>query len=240
MTYSDTTNLSGIIQTIERLTDVGQTYISGDATRLKEMTATINRINHRVWHTIFMSTGNWQYDDGNFTDLPMATADIVSGTARYAIPTDALTIQRVEVKDENGLEYQLTPITKELIKGQAIDEFLDVAGTPMYYSLVNGTMELFPAPNYASSGGLKAYFDRDSVDFATTDTTKTPGFASPYHELIPIKASIEWLKVKQPNSPTLAILLQDDIRVEKSLKDYYGKRFKDYKSRIGRAYASYK
>lgn len=55
--------MAGIVQTVERLTDVGQTYISSDTTRLKEMTATINRINHRVWHTIFMSTGNWQYDD---------------------------------------------------------------------------------------------------------------------------------------------------------------------------------
>jgi hypothetical protein len=202
MIFSSTTTKAGIIQEIERLTDLGQTYISGDATRLAEMTATINRINHRVWHTIFMATGNWQYDDGNYTDLPIATTDLVSGTAKYAIPSDALTIQRVEIKDENGLEYQLTPITKELIKGQAVDEFLDVDSTPMYYSIVNGTMELFPAPNYASTGGLKVYFDRACVDFAYNDTTKTPGFASPYHEAVPVGMAIEWLKMIAKGSIT--------------------------------------
>jgi len=246
MIFSSTTTKAGIIQEIERLTDLGQTYISGDATRLAEMTATINRINHRVWHTIFMATGNWQYDDGNFTDLPIATTDLVSGTAKYAIPSDALTIQRVEIKDENGLEYQLTPITKELIKGQAVDEFLDVDSTPMYYSIVNGTMELFPAPNYASTGGLKVYFDRDSVDFTVADpmttelNNQTPGFASPYHEILPIKASIEWLKVKQPQSPTLPLLLQDDLKLEQSIKQFYAVRFKDYKPRIGRAKRNWK
>jgi len=240
MTFSDTTNLSGIIQTIERLTDLGQTYISGDSSRLKEMTATINRINHRVWHTIFMSNGNWQYDDGNYTDIPSATTDLVSGTASYALPSDALTVQRIEAKDSTGLWSVLTPITKELLNGIAVDEFAKTDGSLMYYRLVNGTIELFPASNYASTGGLKVYFDRDSVDFATSDTTKTPGFASPYHEILPIKASIEWLKVKQPNSPTLPLLLQDDLKLEDSIKKFYGKRFKDYKPRISRARQSFK
>lgn len=239
MVFSNTTTKAGIIQEIERLTDVGQTYISGDATRLAETTATINRVNHRVWHTIFMSTGNWQYDDGGYTDLPMATTNLVSGQSLYALPSDALTIQRLEVKDAAGLWVELTPITKEMIS-QGVDEFMKDNGPVQYYRLINNTVELFPAPNYASTGGLKAYFDRDSVDFATSDTTKTPGFASPYHEILPIKAAIEWYKVKQPQSPTLIQLQQDDLKLEKALKEFYGSRFKDYKPRIGRRKVSYR
>jgi len=239
MVFSNTTTLAGIIQTIERLTDVGQTTISGNATNLAETTATINRINHRVWHNIFMATGNWQYDDGNQTDLPYATTDIVSGTASYALPDDALTVQRVEAKDSNGLWTVLTPIAKELV-GQALDEFMKTNGPLMYYRLFNGVIELYPASNYASTAGLKVYFDRDSFDFVVGDTTRTPGFASPYHEIIPIKASIEWLKVKQPQSPTLPILIQDDLKLEKSMKDFYGKRFKDLKPKITRAYQSFR
>jgi len=239
MNYSDTTNLSGIIQTVERLTDLGQTYISGDATRLKEMTSTINRVNHRVWHLIFMSTGNWQYDDGNNTDLPQSTTDLVSGQAKYALPDTALTVQRIEAKDTGGLWTVLAPLTTPSI-GQAVDEFMKDNGPLLYYRLLNNTIELFPAPNYASTGGLKVYFDRDSVDFATSDTTKTPGFASPYHEILPIYAAIEWLKVKQPQSPTLAILLQDAMRLEKSIKEFYGKRFKTMLPKIGRMSQNWK
>lgn len=238
MVFSNTQTKAGIIQELERLCDLGQTYISGNSNVLAESVATINRINHRVWHTIFMSTGNWQYDDGGYTDLPQATANLVSGTAMYALPSDALTIHRIEVKNQNGDWELLNPITKEQLL--AVDEFLDTDSVPMYYRLVNNTIELFPAPNYASTGGLKAYFDRDSVDFATTDTTKTPGFASPYHEILPIKAAIEWYKVKQPQSPTLIQLQQDDLKLEKALKEFYGVRFKNLKPRITRVSQSFK
>jgi len=239
MVYSNTTTKDGIIQTMEELCDLGDAYISGDTTRLRQFTARINRIAHRVWHTIFMANGSWQYDDGNYTDLPSATADLVSGTRKYALPSDALTVQRVEAKNEAGDWYVLKPLDKERI-ALGLDEFMETDGQPNYYRLVNGVIELMPGSNYASTGGLKVYFDRDSVDFAYNATTATPGFASPYHEIIPIKASIEWLKVKQPQSPTLQVLLQDDLRVETSLKEYYGKRFKDKVKRIGRAYSSYK
>ena len=102
MNYSDTTNKDGIIQTIEELCDLGDTYISGDSTRLKQFTARINRVSSLVWHIIHKATGNWQYDDNNNTDLPFATTNLVLGQRRYTLPSDALTIQRIEIKDENG------------------------------------------------------------------------------------------------------------------------------------------
>ena len=240
MNYSNTTTKDGIIQTVEELCDLGDAYISGDTTRLRQFTARINRIAHRVWHTIFMANGNWQYDDGNYTDLPSVTTDIVSGQKSYALPSDALTVQRVEAKDTAGLWTVLTPFTKENVRGQAMDEFLKDDGPLMHYRLLNGVIELYPASNYASTDGLKVYFDRGAVEFEYDDTTATPGFASPYHEILPIKASIEWLKVKQPQSPTLPLLIQDDLKLEQSIKQFYAVRFKDYKPRIGRAKRNWK
>ena len=239
MTYSDTTNLSGVVQTIERQTDLGQGYFSGDASRLKEITAMINEENHRIWAFIFLSSGNWQYDDGNYTNLPSGASDLVSGTAKYALPSEALTVQRIEVKDANGSFYQLTPITKEMINGEAVDEFMKEDGQPSFYRLVNGTAEIFPAPNYSSTGGFKVYFDRGSVDFVTSDTTKTPGFASEFHGWLPLKTSITWLEIKQPQSPTLAGFRLKDQKYELDVKKFYGLRFKDLKPRISRAYQSF-
>lgn len=238
MVYSDTTNLSGIIQEEERLTNLGYALISGVAQTLKEFTSLNNIACHKIWHTIFTSNGNWQYDDANKTDLPSGVANLVSGTATYAMPSDALTIKRIEIKDASGIWFKLMPITLEEIESKG--EFMKDAGIPEYYRLVGSTIELFPTPNYASTGGLKVFFDRDSVDFATTDTTKTPGFASPYHELVPVKASLAWFTAKEPTSAVIPLLLQEEARLEKGLKEFYGMRFKDKKAVVGRAYSTYK
>jgi hypothetical protein len=239
MQFNDTTNLNGIIQEIERMTDLGSTYISGDATRLKDFTSTINRVSSRVWHTIFMSSGNWQYDDSNNTDLPQSTTNLVSAQRKYTIPSDALTIQRIECKDASGQWYELKPITKEMVH-QGLDEFMKSDSQPMYYRLLGNTLEMFPASNYASTAGMKVYYDRGSVAFVSTATTATPGFAGEYHEIIPIGASIEWLKVKQPNTPSLTILTNDYLKIEDNIKKFYGKRFKDMKPAISRLKESYK
>lgn len=239
MKFSDTTNRDGIIQEFERLTDQGIGTVSGDTDKLKDAVATANRVSHRVWHTIFLATGNWQYDDGNYTDLPSATTDLVLGQRRYSLPSEALTIHKVEVKDKDGNWYQLRPITKEKITWEGLDDFMDENGYPIYYRLVNGVIEIYAPTNYNQDDSLKVYFDRDSVDFSTSDTTETLGFVSPYHEIIPIKMAIEWLKVKQPQSPTLPILVQDDLKLENSIREFYGRRFRDYKPRIGRAKRRY-
>jgi hypothetical protein len=239
MTFNSTSTLSGVIQIYERFIDSGYAYVSGDTNRMLEATNLANQKSSEIWHIIHEATGNWQYDDSNNTDLPFATTDIVNAQRRYALPTEALTVQRVEAKDSSGNWTVLRPLIKESIP-EALDEFHDENGTPMYYNLVDGVITLYPATNYASTDGLKVYYDREAVAFETSDTTKTPGFASPYHEILPVMMAMEWYNVKQPTSPTLVKLEQKFLRLEKALKDFYGKRFKDYKPRVGRAKVSYR
>jgi len=238
MKYSDTTSLSGIIQEEERLTGLGYAAISGNTTLLKEFTSLNNIEGNKVLHLIHSSTGNWIYDDSNHDDLPTATSDLVENTSVYAIPSDALTIKRIEVKDSAGNWYKLQPISLEQINSEG--EFFSVSGRPIYFRLINDTLEVYPATNYNSSNGLRVFYDRAGVDFLTTDTTKTPGFASLYHTVIPIGASLAWLKVKIPNSPQIPLLEKDYQKLELNIKQFYGQRFKDKKSRVGRAYKSYK
>lgn len=239
MKFNSTTDRDGIIQEIERMTDLGIGYISGDTNRLADMTATVNRVNSRVWHSIFLATGNWSYDDSNNNDLPVATTALVVDQDNYTLPTESLTVERVEVKDEDNNWYRLTPIITEGING-AVDEFMDVSGRPSYYRVLGNIVYLHPASDYAQDASLKVYYDRESASFTTADTTKTPGFASPYHEIIPIKASIEWLKIKQPQSPTLPILLADEQKIDLAITQFYARRYKDYKPKIGRAKQSFK
>lgn len=238
MNYSDTTNLNGIIQEEERLTGLGYAGISGVTEKLKEFTSLNNIASHQIWHIIFTANGNWQFDDANQTDLPSSTCDIVSGTSKYPLPDDALTVKRIEIKDANEVWFTLQPITLEEISVKG--EFLTDSGTPRFYTLINGTIELFPTPNYDSTAGFHPFFDRDCVEFATTDTDTAPGFASPYHSVIAVKGALAWIKVHFPTSGQIPLLQQDEIKLETDIKKFYGLRFKDKKPRVGRAYSSYR
>lgn len=201
---------------------------------LKQFTRHINTCSSKVWSWIFESYGGWIYDDGNETDLPQGATDLASGTSKYALPSEALTVNRIEVMDSAGNYVKLTPITQEMI-ASGIDEFQSTDGTPQGYRLIGNTVELFPAPSYNSTGGLKVYFDREAVAFASTDTTKAPGFASPYHNALAVGASLEWMKIKQPDHATIVHLKEDWARYERDIRQFYTERWKDYKPRMKRA-----
>jgi hypothetical protein len=233
MQFSDTTNNLGIIQACEDYCGLGITGISSDANKLKEFTRYSNRASRLIWHWIFLSQGVWQYDDSNESGQPQGTANLVSGTAVYALPTGTLTVRRVEIKDSNGNWVKLNRILIDQIPN-AVDEYQDTDGTPNQYRLIGDEIELFPAPNYASTDGLKVYFDRASTDFASTDTTQTPGFASPYHDLVAIGASMEWLKAKRPDSATLANLRNDWAEGKIEVSKFYAQRDKSTPSKISR------
>lgn len=239
MVFNDTTNRKGIIQEIEKNTDLGIGYISGNTDLMKDFTADVNVVSSEVFALIYLLCGNWQYDDSNYTDLPQAVTDLVSGTDKYLIPETALTIQRLEYKDESGNWYVIDPITKEQIN-VAVDELLKTDGNPQYYRILNGTVELFPAPNISVTGGLKIYFDRANVDFVTSDTTKKPGFDSFLHDIIPVKTAIKWFDRKQATSPSLQRLLVREAKLEALLTKHYSKRFKDKAPVIGRKKESFK
>jgi hypothetical protein len=239
MQFSDTTNNLGIIQACERYTNLGDTTISGNTDKLKEFTAYINTSMRRIWHKIFMSSGEWIYDDGNQTNLPQATTALVDGQATYALPTGALTIQRVEFKDESGIWTEIRPITLDDIH-TAVEEYKKEDGKPDTYRLLDDTIELFPAPDFGQVASLKIYFERGSVAFSYTDTTQSPGFVAEYHDLVPLEASLEWLKIHLPGDGTTAQLKEDYTKTEANLMAYYNRRFKAHKIVMTRHYNTFK
>lgn len=231
MQYNDTTNLTGIIQACEDYTGLGDGAISGNATLLKQFTRYINTRYRVIRHWIFETLNAWKFDDGNETDLPQATTNLNSGQATYQVPSDALEVERMEVKDSNGNWFEITPLVLQDIDG-GVDEFLSTDGVPKYYKLSGETIELFPASNYDSTNGLKIYFTRDIVEFATSDTTKEPGFASPYHNALAVGGSLEWMEMKRASHPSTAILRNRWAELETEIKNFYSNRFKDIKPRL--------
>lgn len=229
MVYSDTTNKDGIIQVAEVLCDFEDGYISGNSTLLRKFTIFANQILREVWSIIFNVYNGWQYDDGNNTDLPSSKTDLTSGTAKYILPTTALTVNRIDCYNSSGDSIRLDQITTEEIEEQGLDEFMSTPGVPKYYRLIGNTIELFPSPNYTttSNTGLRVFFDRDVVEFATTDTTQSPGFASPFHYIVPLGMAMKWLKIKLPTSPSLANYREEYEIYKNDLKNFYSDRNKD-------------
>lgn len=226
MQFNDTSNNTGIIQFCEKYTKLGYTTISGDTTLLKEFTGYINNENNDVWHLIFNSCAGWQYDDSNQTDLPQATSNIVSGTSKYALPASAFTIRRIEVKDAGGNWVKLKPIARGKID-KAIGMLETQSGTPSIYTAYANEFEMFPVPNYNSNSGYRVFFDRGQSTFIYTDTTKTPGFFSNYHDILPLGASIRWLKINTPESPSLPQLKDDYAILRSQIVEGYAARFSD-------------
>lgn len=230
MQYNNVANPSqGLIQQMEIKTSKGLGSISGDTNLLQEFTGYANDILSDIWTKIFENSNGWRWDDSNQTDLPQGVINLVSGTNRYGMPTDALTIDRIEIKDAAGNWIKLTPLNKEK-GGNAIADLEGRQGTPLYYFLVGDTIVLIDTPNYNSTGGLKVYFKRDAVNFNYDDVTVVPGFASPFYTLISLGASIEWLKINQPTSPSLPFFMADYEKQMDSLGEFYSARWSDNSS----------
>ena len=208
MQYSQTsTEKNGILQACERFTRLGDAGITGTAATLAEFTNYVNLINRNTWVLIFRAYGGWQYDDGNQVDLPASTATLTSGQTSYALPTSALTVRGIEFKDQGGIWKQLRPITEEQIRDRnAMGEWNKTPGVPMYYQLVGQTVRIFPSANWTQADSFKVFYDRGSVSFLTTDTAETPGFASEFHDILPLGASCLWFEINTPDDLTYPVL----------------------------------
>lgn len=145
-----------------------------------------NNAFERIVSLIIQADGRWQWDDTNNTDIPIATTDIVANQQDYSLSTTHLELTRAEIKDSNGNWNLLNPIDQTDVFNQSLTDFMKTAGLPIYYDKIAASVFLYPKPNYSQAASLKLYFQRGPNYFVLGDTTKTPGFNTLYHELIPL------------------------------------------------------
>lgn len=226
--FSDTTNKDGLIQLVEQYTGMGDANISGNSTYLKQVTGLINNWYHIVISDILNADGRWEFDDTNHPDMPVITTALVSGQQDYTLTVDdnsaqILEITRVEVKDSAGNWTRLKPrdITDIPI---AYAEHGDEGGIPTEFDVIGSTINLFPIPNYSQAASLKVFIKREGSFFASTDTTKKPGFASPYHIILAMGAAYDWGVGK--GKANVAQLRQEIEQRRAELVAFYSRRNK--------------
>lgn len=227
MQFSDTTNKLGLVEDVDFLCDTDSTsYPTADKTRH------INHWYHLTSVKIWRASGTWEFDDSNKTDLPIATTTMVASQNDYALPSTALKVLGVEVKDSGGNWARIKPIDNSELRS-TITDFEKNDGLPQYYDIIGNSIFLYPAPTSTDTtltNGLKIYLARTVDNFAASDTTKTPGFAEDFHRLLSYGAAYDFLLKRDTQKA-------DRIRQEMTMMDnellaYYGARHTDNRVRI--------
>ena len=221
MEFSNTTTEIGIIQEIDRICGTTNNTYS-----LKAKTARANAAIDRFVFLALKADKRWQFDDLNKTDLPIGTANLVSGQQDYEFADEILVVQKVLVKDSSGNWSELTPVDMKDTDGKNIWTLpSNNSGTPTKYIKFAHSILLDPIPNYDSANGFKVVFKRNAVKFVSTDTTTECGLPSIFHPYICRLAALPFLIEKNlPHKGDINALVRID---EQAIEEYFSIRNQD-------------
>src|SRR3990167_6440880 len=197
---------------------------------LADITRNVNIEYDNVARLIWESDNTWNFDDSNNTDLPIAFRTVANASATYLIPTTALRVEQVEIKDGGGNWQKLRPITYGDLSISP-EEYLTGGGTPIYYLLDGTQISLYPAPrtgDVTMSSGMAVRLSRNVTQFPTSATTTEPGYARPFHRLLSYGASLDFIQDNQQRQ----YLLAQKARLENGLVKFYQKRGAELKTTV--------
>lgn len=184
MVFSDTTNRTGIIQSLEDLTSTQDVSSYSTAVKTKDINLAFDDYQNLVKQV----SGTWQADDSNHTKYPNMYFNLVSGQGDYSFTTDeqgnqVQDIYRVECKNPDGT-WKLLEAIDEMREQDALSTIESQSGTPsQYWKTANGIF-LKVKSNYSQTNGIRMFFTRSPNYFASTDTTKTPGMSNGHHKYL--------------------------------------------------------
>lgn len=224
MQFSDVTNKNGLIQECEFWTNLGDATISGDATLLKVFTSRINRAYDAILPDLISFGDKMRWDDTNHTDFPIGTFNLVSGQGDYQITTDDNSLPILNMTDVMILDSSSSTEYRRLRK-MTIDEHRALramsanptdTGIPSAWLEYNNTIFFDVEPNYNATAGGKVFFERLPDYFTSADTTQQPGIPAPFHQMLALFASLDWLLVNK--SENTALITRVEAKIEEGRK----------------------
>lgn len=242
MQYSNTTTKDGLMQKCEFWTGLGDAFITGNATLKAQFNGLLNSGFDRILPRVLSYSKSVRWDDTNHTDHPFGTLNLVSGQNDYTVTEDdngldIFNIVGVQIlPSATSTEYlDLTPITSDHpFAERAMSPNPSDIGVPTHYLESNNTIFFYPEPNYNATAGAKIFFEREQSRFVVADTTKEPGIPKPFHEVLALYASLDWLLVNKPQNGTLITRIEARIqRIEDELDAMIAKRNPQRRRLIG-------
>lgn len=201
---------------------------------IADLTRNANQALSVVSSKILRNDNSWEFQDFNATGLSIGLTDVVSGQADYTPAVTHLKILKVRIKDPQGNWITLTPVSRR----QLTDSELNSTGVPSKYDKLGGSIFPYPKPNYDSEDGMEVQFQQEMEYFETTDTTKEPGFASPFHRLVSLYTALDFTEPNDLESRTQKIRGRIQA-MELELERFYQDRDYDTPPNIGVAKEDY-
>jgi len=234
-------NKVGIVQDIEFWTGLGRTTISGDTTNLlPEFTGRINSWYHKVVSMILAAQDESDFDDGNQTDFPILSTNLVANQPDYSIPLTekVIKIKRAEITYDGSTWSRLAPldINETNSPTDTVSIGNDFETSQPFYDFQYGSIFLYPIPEANVTGGLKLWVTREVMEYSgdaspatgEVGNTDEPGFEEAFHRMLSLGPALDWLLVKQPKNTNLISSIKEELAtLEARLKEHYGRKLTD-------------
>lgn len=199
-----------------------------------EIVVSTNIWQDKVLSWIMQVDKRCEFDDNNQTDEPTKSITLTDSTRTYALTSVTyLKIAKVVILDSSGNYKELDFVTFDSIEAKNLREGNETAGMPTKYSIRGNWISLYPKPsssNVTLASGLKVFHQRDMVPFTVSSTTAVPGFAKPFHDILPMGNAYDYLK--KEGSPRANDLWQMILAMKADLIEFYSTRQKDGNPRM--------
>lgn len=216
MQFSDTTNKNGMIQAFEFWTRQPDGTVTGTA--LKQATARINAAFDRIMPLLIANNDSIRWDDTNHTtQRPSVIINISNGLDGYSVLADSEGTSILNITNVSAFTSatatSYTQLDRIAADSPLVPEILQntTFGVPTHFLEHGNRIYLYPNPNYDAADGLYIVFERNHIQFVSTDTTKEPGIPAPFHELLVWYAALDWVAVNRTNDSTLLLELRSRI-----------------------------
>lgn len=257
MKFNDTLLKDGLLQDCEMklFGDEGYGKITDDPDRLLQFTARINRKQDKFAFLAMTADGKWQWDDENHVDANgkytynIAKCDLVAGQRDYQFALEMLEIDKVYIKvSATGVYQEIYPVDTDSERGtDSFTNGLDVQGIPYRYDKRANAVFLDVIPSVTIPLGLKIHFKRPAVNFLSTDTDRTPGFPSIFHDYLSTAASYDYAaehsmpvaggRLRNGSYTGLLLTLKDK---ETDIEAFFGRRSGDERKKVTQKITKFK
>ena len=110
MQLSDTTNKTGLLQRYEDYTNMDDGVVTGDSVLKAKAINDLNETLFDLTTAIMIADDNFQWDDPNRTDFPVATTPLVAAQRDYQFDSISfLSLRRVDISWDGTTYYRATP-----------------------------------------------------------------------------------------------------------------------------------
>ena len=226
MQYSNTTDKNGILQRCEDYAGFADGGITGDTTTKKKFTSLVNETVYDLLVERLRSQDDVDFDDPNFTDYAIGTFALTTNRDYvFSSSLNFLKLSRLDVTYDGTNWAQATPTDSSRFEslGNSTLEDQNFSPSQPYYVAQNNGFWLYPKATQAQvdAGAMaRIEFIRNFDEFTTSDTTQEPPIDRPFHDLVPLGASMKYLLMKNSDKgKNYKILWEEGLQ---KYREYYG------------------